>query len=739
MKKDSHVTTDLHSPNDIYRHVAQDVERILTRFDVPSTHPQLEAHTRAAVALLADFRQRIDEQVHALERNAEWDAFTIAFYGETNAGKSTLIEALRIALGEATKRDAQQAFEQLQREHGLGEADIAALEARIDAARHELAALQAGQETAMIQYDARQTALLDDIAALKAEAAAAPAPSWWTRLLTVFGRAPKNTRLHDAQQQRLAEVNTEREAARQAPQSRLAQVQQQLLEDERRQAGQGEALQQLAAYADGGIIGDGRSDFTVATGRFAFEANGQSFVLLDVPGIEGDEAKVHDHIDSAVQTAHAVFYVTGKPTAPQKGEVGRPGTLEKIERHLGPQTEVWTLYNKRVTNPMQLQAARLTSDDEDASLADLDGRVASVLAGQYRGSRTVSAHPAFLANARHLMPGSDNARTQRKFLDRMAADELRQRSGFADFQTFLTTELVDDCKAKIQRSNFNKAREVVDTVAASIATLQQERFQPLSTSLAQDADGAVRQIGLAVKSMRARLRDKGRSCIARYTVRVREHMYAYIEGDHGNDVFAIVLEDCMAREANQLVEDVGVAMAAQRERLEQEIASIIETFQHQAEELLDACRGMSVGGLDRRIDLKFNIDHGIQIGSLIATLIGGAALFWTPVGWLLMIPSGLTLAYSAYKAIRGFFSSEFRQTQQRKTVDENIANAADQLKRRLEDGLTEAFAELDTVVTGIQASLRAPVEQVDHLNQVLIESTRTLQQLSSRIHAQGTL
>ncbi len=738
MKKDSHVTTDLQSPTDIYRHVARDVEGILTRFDVPSTHPQLEAHTRAAVALLADFRQRIDEQVQALDRNAEWDAFTIAFYGETNAGKSTLIEALRIALGEASKRDAQQAFDQFQREHGLSEADIAALEARIDEARHALAALQAGQETAMIQYDSRQTALLDDIAALQAEAAAAPAPSWWARMLGVFRRTPKDTRLDDAQQ-RLAEVNGEREAARQAQQARLAEVQQRLSEDEQRQAGLGKALQQLAAYADGGIIGDGRSDFTVATGRFAFEANGQSFVLLDVPGIEGDEAKVHDHIDNAVQTAHAVFYVTGKPTAPQKGEAGRPGTLEKIERHLGPQTEVWTLYNKRVTNPMQLQAARLTSDDEEASLADLDGRVASVLVDQYRGSRTVSAHPAFLANARHLVPGSDNARNQRKFLDRMDADELRQRSGFADFQSFLTTELVDDCKAKIQRSNFNKAREVVDTVAASIATLQQERFQPLSTSLAQDADGAVRQIGLAVKSMRARMRDKGRSCIARYTVRVREHMYAYIEGDHGNDVFAVVLEDCMAREANQLVEDVGVAMAAQRERLEQDIASIIETFQHQAEELLDACRGMSVGGLGSRIDLKFNIDHGIQIGSLIATLIGGAALFWTPVGWLLMIPSALTLAFSAYKAIRGFFSSDFRQTQQRKTVDENIANAADQLKRRLEDGLNEAFAELDTVVASIQASLRAPVEEVDHLNQVLIASTRNLQQLSSRIHAQGTL
>ncbi len=48
----------------------------------------------------------------------------------------------------------------------------------------------------------------------------------------------------------------------------------------------------LEKLQDGAIIGDGRSDFTLETRSYTLKHNNQSFVLLDVPGIEGDEKKV---------------------------------------------------------------------------------------------------------------------------------------------------------------------------------------------------------------------------------------------------------------------------------------------------------------------------------------------------------------------------------------------------------------------------------------------------------------
>ncbi|WRD01991.1 hypothetical protein E5K74_03480 [Helicobacter pylori] len=36
------------------------------------------------------------KELESLKNNEEWENFTIAFYGETGAGKSTLIECLRL-------------------------------------------------------------------------------------------------------------------------------------------------------------------------------------------------------------------------------------------------------------------------------------------------------------------------------------------------------------------------------------------------------------------------------------------------------------------------------------------------------------------------------------------------------------------------------------------------------------------------------------------------------------------
>nr|WP_325078838.1 GTPase [Helicobacter pylori] len=50
---------------------------------------------------------------------------------------------------------------------------------------------------------------------------------------------------------------------------------------------------ELEKLQDGAIIGDGRSDSTLETKSYTLKHNNQSFVLLDVPGIESDEKKLN--------------------------------------------------------------------------------------------------------------------------------------------------------------------------------------------------------------------------------------------------------------------------------------------------------------------------------------------------------------------------------------------------------------------------------------------------------------
>ncbi|EMH37111.1 hypothetical protein HMPREF1427_01160 [Helicobacter pylori GAM83Bi] len=52
-------------------------------------------------------------ELESLKNNEEWENFTIAFYGETGAGKSTLIECLRMFFKEQSKVDQQERFKRL--------------------------------------------------------------------------------------------------------------------------------------------------------------------------------------------------------------------------------------------------------------------------------------------------------------------------------------------------------------------------------------------------------------------------------------------------------------------------------------------------------------------------------------------------------------------------------------------------------------------------------------------------
>lgn len=53
------------------------------------------------------------KELESLKNNEEWEKFTIAFYGETGAGKSTLIECLRLFFKEPGKMDQQERFKWL--------------------------------------------------------------------------------------------------------------------------------------------------------------------------------------------------------------------------------------------------------------------------------------------------------------------------------------------------------------------------------------------------------------------------------------------------------------------------------------------------------------------------------------------------------------------------------------------------------------------------------------------------
>ncbi|GAA8171829.1 hypothetical protein NP0156_11730 [Helicobacter pylori] len=171
---------------------------------------------------------------------------------------------------------------------------------------------------------------------------------------------------------------------------------------------------ELERLQDGAIIGDGRSDFTTKTKSYTLKHNNKTFTLLDVPGIEGDEKKVIQQISNATQKAHAISYVTKKPTSPQKGEEGKEGTIEKIQKQLDSQTEVWTIFNKSINNPRAFKDG-LIDGSERESLKILNEKMKNILGGHYKGHQIVSAQMAFYGLASALLPESGFYKNKQNF------------------------------------------------------------------------------------------------------------------------------------------------------------------------------------------------------------------------------------------------------------------------------------------------------------------------------------
>ncbi|GAA6958165.1 hypothetical protein ID0050_06900 [Helicobacter pylori] len=252
------------------------------------------------------------KELESLKNNEEWEKFTVAFYGETGAGKSTLIECLRLFFKEPGKMDQQERFKRL-----------------------------------------------------------------YANM--------KNYR--------------------------------------------GSERAELEKLQDGAIIGDGRSDFTLETKSYTLKHNNQSFVLLDVPGIEGNEKKVKQQISNATKKPMLFFMLQKHPLLRKKGKREKKGRLKRSKANSIRKQRYIPLYNKPINSPRALKDG-LIDENEKESLRDLDEKMKAILGKHYEGHQIVSTQAAFYGLSSALLPESDFYKNKQKFLAIFKVEELLLKSQF---------------------------------------------------------------------------------------------------------------------------------------------------------------------------------------------------------------------------------------------------------------------------------------------------------------------
>ena len=741
------------APAELYTTVMNEVTFLINSLDENTDDKEVLEQQEQAKKNLNGVYKELQYSLEHLKKNAEWDVFTIAFYGETNAGKSTLIEALRILLSEPTKVAERTKFFSSSQAINHSENTLSQFEEDLNQANTSF-----GKKTDLINIKLGNSA--DQIRKLLAES---ELEQWKVEILDPLILKKRQSSFHNfvisffntmyeqkemtKAKDRLVQLETEISISNQA----LNQLQQELNEMNEKWHKQIAVVSlkiselhellsieqsEILKYTDGKIVGDGRSDYTKTVGEYTFQYKDQNFAILDLPGIEGREEIVMNEINNAVERAHAIFYISGKAAPPQNGDEKSQGTIEKIKHHLSQHTEVHFIYNKRVKNPRQLKKT-LISEDEHTALKEVDDVLKKVLSDQYESHKVLSAYPALLSVGNFWK--DKFFKNQEKFIEQMGSAEIiLEESNVKGFSDLLRATLVDEAKSKIIKSNYRKISVVIDHAQENISEIQKQ-FNSLEKKLKLNEKHTNRKFDEESNTLIQNLDNEAIKIVGNFKNRLRKIMYAEIDKEIDQDSFKAIFVQEREIAIEESRERLEVVMKAVLKEFEEEINEIVSKNERYTAELLKSFECSTEFDFD--FEPIFNIKNSGNITGTISSLIIGVTgvivSLSNPVGWVIIALSVAGMIISVGKNILGFFNHGYRSSQQKKATDENIEKMANQLSESIRENIKNVHDPLMEGVVKVKDKLSFKTKYVNGMNQLFQEAERKLKILSWEIEQEG--
>lgn len=777
---------DLSNPSSVYDFVKSHISNISEQVDkLNDSAAKIDQKSQKETMTNLDrMQQKVDSKLDDFKRNAEWKHFTIAFFGETNAGKSTLIEALRILLGEEIRLKQQQKYTSLAKKLNINADEYYRIQNEIKDADKRISKFNQQQSDIDNKYleliktlECKKELINSDINmehekflekyAKEIEAInfeimdldikinrIKKVMPWWLKIIYIFKRLEEEKQLGKVKKrfiliQNDIEDNKDRMFKRKndeyntldyktkeilnAKKTEDKKIKEEIdkLKNEINKSKKWvdsfyKKTKKLIPFVDGNIIGDGRSDFTRDSTNYFFNINNFPVSMLDVPGIEGNETLVEQEIDKAVQKTHVVFYVTAKDAPPNEG------TLDRIKKHLSDQTEVWAIYNKQITNPRQLKKKLVSSQDEEDSLNELSIKLKELLGDNYRGTLVVAGLPAFFSQSTCLEPFSIQYEQQKKYLKSMSKDELKKASNLSALELSLKQDIVGNVEEKIRKSNLNKVRELLNESTEELATIS-ETYRLLEKDIRKKVDTSKVSINNHFIELESILKRESNRHISKFKTSVTKEVYRHIDQNISNSDFKTIFDNEIKNKVADFEKDMEKDVKRSVEKLAENIERTQEEFLSNVNKITKEYESFAeVNNIN--FDLDFNISSGVNMTALMSTLVGvGIAMIWNPVGWALITATVAGLAISFAKSIFGAFSSSYKMEQQKKNVNKNLPKVCQKIQAEVDNSIEQLVKKMTDNKAEIYKSFETVPEGINNLNKDLKYAITNFSQISDEL------
>lgn len=741
-------TIDKSKIRKIYNNVLKETKNTITILNDDSNAEDLLASRKMTIEQLNVSVDKLNENIQSLMDNSEWNTYTIGFYGETNAGKSTLIEVLRILFNEQSKIIERKAFEEVFAEYNdlsneikKNDLESAKLDDSYNVCISEINNNIAILKQHILEFEAE----IDKINNAKIDSETKMGEYKKTFLTIIINSiliikefiiiSKYQNCISTLEEKRMYEyVEIEKQ------QIELNKIQQNYDLGKIKLHSQKESLidrrnvlfNKLLNLQDGKIIGKGSSDFTLKCETYNFQNNKMNYSLLDLPGIEGKETIVIDEIKKGLEKSHLIFYISDTCHPPQKGDENSLGTLEKIKEQLSKQTEVYFIYNKRINNVRNLKE-NLITEEEELSLISVDTVMKEILQDNYRGHLSLSAYPAFLSVAN--IWDERNIKVKDKFFDKYTKEEILNLSQIDNLMKWLDTDVLQNCKTKIWKSNYNKINVCILDMVESICNVK-NNYLSLKKLSSEEYQNITIELTKIKNNYTNKIKKEWYTIVDKFISDTRKEIYLKIDKHISNSDFENEFKQLLEKNRKALRKDIKNSANNEIGNFKVDVEKIVIKFEKYMNDLFEYQQRNQQYNF--KFKLTININNNLNITETIFELIGiCACVILGGMNMISLIGGAISVVIVLGKAAIAFFNHNYRASEQKKSVNQNLTTIEKNIKDDLEKEHTKLVNDLNIYFNQMQTELYRYIRNQQEVINVLEKAENNLINISKDIEIAG--
>ena len=496
---------------------------------------------------------------------------------------------------------------------------------------------------------------------------------------------------------------------------------------------------------DGKIIGTGRADYTQGSTEYNLKVKKKQVVLIDIPGIEGDESLYEEDIKKSLEKAHIIFYVNGS------GKKIEKATLEKIQKYMHDGTSVFSISNvhckakkERIEGIDKTFSEELdvAFDNQKEIVSQTEKELQEFLGNNFCASVSVNGLMSFCSlatqkdGATSIIDEKDKRlrSDQRKYAKEYSGsmEKMKHESRILEIKSIIDDK-VDNQKQSIYDENIKKLKNRLEEMIKKIQTIHNNESEKIRDFI-KTYDEFESNCYNAKEDCLQSIRHIGASSVEAVFATVKEELFGMIEQKKGK-TDSKEIQKYFENRKNQIVEEIQNNVNKKLENAQTDYAEAIEDAQQRllkdmqrAEIKFEVSLQASNVSLDDSFGnaLKYNLkdlgENLFKIGELIfsGAMVGAAVpVIGSAIGAVVGAVLGIL------SSIWNFFASETTRINKAKekldqAINEQIYDISNKLKKEIvklnyDEIVNDSYNQIYEMAEKQKKSLKRVIRLMDNV------------------------